>query len=105
MIEDELQRGIRIQQGISARLAQFAYADRDRGERISRDMAEVAVKGQTFAEEMVPLFLQLPRDNPSAIAQLSLAMKVHLEELTDALLDLRQELPEWTEFFSELARK
>lgn len=105
MTDDGLQRGIQIQQAISARLAEFAYADRERAERISRDMAEVATKGRSFAEDIVPLFLQMPRDNPAAIAKLALAMKVQLEELTDALLDLRQELPEWAEFFSELARR
>jgi hypothetical protein len=74
-------------------------------ERISRDMAEVAAKGRRFAEDFVPLFLQVPRDNPAAVAQVALAMKVQLEELTDALLELRQELPEWAEFFSELVRR
>lgn len=105
MTDDELHRGIRIQQAISERLAEFAYADQDRAARISRDMAEVVVKGQTFAEHTVPLFLQMPRDNPVAIAQVALAMKLQLDELTDALADLRHELPDWAEFFSEMARR
>lgn len=105
MTDDEVQRGIQVQQAISERLAEFAYADHDRATRISRDMAEVAVKGRTFAENTLPLFLQMPRDNTVAVAQVALAMKFQLEELTDALVDLKHELPEWAEFFSEMARR
>jgi hypothetical protein len=103
MTDDELRRCIQVQQAISERLAEFGYADHDRAARISRDMAEIVVKGRTFAEHTVPLFLQIPRDNPVPVAQVALAIKVQLEELTDALEDLRHELPDWAEFFSELA--
>lgn len=105
MNDEDLQRSVLIQQAISERLAEFAYADQQRAERISRHMAEVATMGKTFADTTVPLFLQMPRHNPASVAQVALAMKVQLEELTDALVDLRRELPEWAEFFSEMAKR
>ena len=105
MSDEEIQQSIRLQQAISERLAEFAYADSEGAARISRHIAEVAARGRSFAENTLPLFLQLPRDNPAALGQVALAMKMQLDELTDSLMDLRRELPDWTEFFSAFSQK
>ena len=105
MSNGDIQESIRLQQAVSERLAEFAYADSDGAERISRHIAEIAVRGRSFAENTLPLFLQLPRDNSAAIGQVALAMTMQLDELADTLMDLRRDLPDWTEFFSAFSQK
>jgi hypothetical protein len=105
MSNRDIQESVRLQQAISERLAEFAYADSDGAGRISRHIAEIATRGRSFAENTLPLFLQLPRDNPATVGQVALALKMELDELADTLMDLRRDLPDWTEFFSSFSNK
>jgi hypothetical protein len=105
MNDEQVRQSIKLQQGISDRLAQLAFADPEKAKFISRSLAEVATRGKGLAENLIPLLLQLPAENLAAISQVALAMKVEIDELTDALLDLRTELPEWTEFFRMLSNE
>jgi hypothetical protein len=98
-MSDYVERSMKLQQAISDRLAQFAFCGRDQVERISRHMAEVATRGKGFADDTLPLFLHMPPDNPTSVAEVALAMKVQLEELSDNLNDLRKDLADWADFF------
>ena len=99
MSNEEVQRSINLQRAISERLAEFAFANPEQAERISRQLAEIATRGKSFADNTLPLFLQMPVDNPTSVAQVALALKVQLDELTDSLVDLRRDLSEFAEFF------
>lgn len=99
MGEEQVQDSLTIQKAIAARLAELAFANSEQAQRISRQMAEVATRGKRFADDILPLFLQLPRENEASIAKVALAIKLQLEELTDTLVDLRDDLRDWAEFF------
>jgi hypothetical protein len=94
-----------LQRAISSRLAELAFADTTRAESISRHLAEIASTSKDFSENTLPLFLRINRDDPDLLMQVALAIKAQMEELTDALIDLRRELPEWTEFFIQLPER
>jgi hypothetical protein len=99
MSDDQVARSIQLQQAIYDRLAELAYGDFEQATRISRQMAEIATRGQIVADSILPVFLQISRDNRSSIAQVAMALKVQLEELSDTLNDLRGDLADWEEFF------
>jgi hypothetical protein len=99
MSDEQVQRSIDLQRAISNRLAELAFADHNRAERISRQLAEVATRGKSFADHTIPLFLQIRRENTASVTQVALAIKVQLQELSDTLNDLRQDLEDWTDFF------
>ena len=102
---DKTQRSIDLQHSISHRLAELAYADASRAERISRQLAVALSGSQTLTEELLPLFLNVERDNEDSVSRVALAMKIQLEEVTDALIDLRRDLPEWSEFFISMSQR
>jgi hypothetical protein len=99
MSDEQVQRSLLLQQSISERLAELAFANSEQAERISRQMAEVATRGKSFADNTLPLFLQMPRENSEAIAEVALGVKVQLDELTDTLNDLHRDLEDWADFF------
>jgi len=104
-MDDRTAKSLDLQRAISSRLAELAFADAIRAELISRHLAEIASTSKDFGENTLPLFLRINRDDPALLMQVALAIKSQMEELTDALLDLRRELPEWTEFFVQLPKR
>jgi hypothetical protein len=104
-MDDKTTRSLDLQRAISSRLAELAYADTTRAELISRHLAEIASTSKDFGENTLPLFLRIDRDDPALLMQVALAIKAQMEELTDALVDLRRELPEWAEFFIQLPKR
>jgi hypothetical protein len=101
---DKSSLSLEPQEAISSRLAELGYADVSRAQSMSRHLAEVAATSKDYAENTLPLLLRLDRDNPAALMQVALAIKSQMEELTDTLIDLRRELPEWSEFFIRLPK-
>ena len=97
---DETARILDLQNRISIRLAELGYADRDSANRISRHLAEIAILGQGFAQNTLPLFLTMNRDNSDALAQLAVSLKCDLEELRDALVDVDRDLHSLMEFLN-----
>ena len=93
------QRILQLQQRVSNRLSELAYADLDSAMRLGRHLAEIAILGERLANVTLPLFLTTNRENRRGIAQLVLAIKSDLDELRDALLDSDQEIQELAEFF------
>jgi hypothetical protein len=93
------QRILQLQQRVTNRLSEFAYADLDSAIRIGRHTAEIAVLGERFANVTLPLFLTLNRENRDAVAEVILAIKSELDELRDALVDSEQNVAELVEFF------
>jgi len=96
---------MQLQQEIAQRLAEVAFADADKAQLLARQIAEVATRGKSLTESLLPLFLQLPSENEAAISKVAMAMKVELEELHDTLNDLQHELPEWTDFFLGMSNR
>ena len=100
MNDEQLQQSVRLQRELSALLAELGFVQLEQADRISRQMAEIATRGKLVAEELIPLLVQMPRENQIPISQVALAIKLQLEELSDSLNDLRTYLTDWTEFFS-----
>jgi hypothetical protein len=98
--EQQTQQLVQLQQLISNRLSEFGFADPVTAARISRHLAEISVLGQAFADHTLPLFLSLNRDNLAALSTLVASLKCDLEELSDALIDVNEDLGSLSDFVS-----
>lgn len=99
MSDEQIRRSLQLQDSLSRRLAELAYADIGQAERISRQLAEIASRGKIIAETTVPLFLDIAVENKAALAQVALALRLQLQELFDTLNDAQADLADWEEFF------
>jgi Mg2+ and Co2+ transporter CorA len=99
-MSDATSRILELQQRISERLAELGYADAQASQALSRHLAEIAVLGREFAENTLPLFLAVNRDNIDALARLIVSIKCDLEEISDALLDANREVGSLMEFLN-----
>jgi hypothetical protein len=100
MEQSRVVESIRLQEKILNRLDELAYADREQSSRLSRQIAEIVTFGRIIAESTLPLFLGMPRERISALAKVGIALKLQMEELGDALNDIRGDLADFEEFFA-----
>ena len=98
MTDKQTQELVRLHQRISDRLAELGYADPVAAARISRHLAEIAVLAPSFAEHTLPLFPSLNRDAAASLSAVVGAMKSDLEELSDALIDVNEDLGSLLDF-------
>ncbi len=63
------------------------------------------VRSRRLAEVTLPLFLEMEGRKPSTVAQVALALSAELHEIADTLQDMRQDLPDWVEFFRALVER
>jgi hypothetical protein len=94
---------VELQGKIRMRLLEFGYADVFSAMRLSRHLAEIAVLGESFRKTTLPLFLTLCSDSVASLAQLTVSMKSDLEEVSDAINDVQEDLRDLMEFFNRRA--
>ena len=61
-------------------------------ENLSRQLASIAVLGNTFAQTTLLLFLSISKEHKESLAQLATSIKCDLEELGDAISDVDLDL-------------
>ena len=98
MDENATQQSLEIQKRLQRRLEELGYADPAGIARISRLLAEIAVLGQGFAQNSLPLFLAIDRENWKVLGALGSSFQVDLEQMMDAISDVRQDLCELVEY-------
>ena len=98
MDENATKRSLELQLRLQSRSKELGFADQAAIARISRLVAEIAVLGQDFANHSLPLFLGIDRENRKALGVLSASFQSDLDQMTDAVSDLRPDLSGLIEF-------
>jgi hypothetical protein len=98
MNADLTNQSLMLQQKLLERLNELGYADGNRSLNISRHLADAAVRGQAFAQTSLPLFLDVNLEHRAAMAQIVLSLCTELDQLSDALIDVRSDLRDLLEF-------
>jgi len=98
--DEEAQQILTLQQQLLERLTQLGYAEPNSAMRIARHLAEISVLARSFAENTLPLLLNVNVENRSAINQLAVSLKVDLEELGDAINDVDCDLRSLMEYLN-----
>jgi hypothetical protein len=83
---------IRLQQVITERLVVLGYKNRTSIETLSRQLAGIAVLGKRFSESTLPLFLTIDSSHLTHWLQLGEALRTDLDELSDSISDIREDL-------------
>ena len=103
MTGEDTARFIEVQERISARLEELAFADRGAATRIGHHLAEIMVLSQDFTEQTLPLFLSLDRENHPMLASVVTSAKCDLEQIGDAIADVHEDLLSLMAFLRERA--
>lgn len=100
MFESETQYIVELQPKITQRLNDLGFTDARQAAVLAHSLAEIASRSQTLDQQALPLFLSLDAGRRSSLAELTVALKNHLDAMQDAITDLRAPLTELIDFLA-----
>lgn len=98
MTDSETEYIVELQPRIVQRLEDLGFTDTASRDILAHGLAEVASRGRTLDQQAVPLFLSLDPQHRRALAEVTIALKNHLEAMQDSISDMRSSLNALTDF-------
>ncbi|HZP24925.1 MAG TPA: hypothetical protein VFB04_15880 [Terriglobales bacterium] len=92
MGDSETEYIVELQPKIAARLQDLGVADDRNRALLVHGLAEIASRSRTFEQQALPLFLSLDGRHRRGLAEVTIALKNHLEAMQDAITDVRPAL-------------
>lgn len=89
---------VELQPRIAQRLDELGFDDARHPEILAHGLAEVASRGRTLDQHALPLFLSLDPRRKRALAEVTVALKNHLDAMQDSISDMRSSLTALTDF-------
>ena len=87
-----------LQSRLAERLNELGFGDDAHGEILAHDLAEIGALCRTFEHDAVPLFLSLDATRRQSLAEVTIALRNHLEAMQDSISDVRTSLNVLTDF-------
>lgn len=100
MFESETEYIVELQPRITQRLNQLGFTNSRQASVLAHSLAEIASRSRTLDQQALPLFLSLDASRRRTLAELTLALKNHLDAMQDAITDLRAPLTELIDFLA-----
>ena len=100
MFESETEYIVELQPRITQRLSELQFPDAKQATVLAHSLAEIASRSRTLDQQALPLFLSMDASHRRSIAELTVALKNHLEGMQDAITDLRAPLTELIDFLA-----
>jgi hypothetical protein len=97
MGDSETEYIVELQPKITERLDQLGFAGNGR-EVLLHSLAELASRCRTLTEHALPLFLTLDASHRQGLAEVTIALKSHLDAMQDAITDARPALNALADF-------
>ena len=98
MGDSETQYIVELHPRIVQRLEDLGLpADRNR-DLLVHSLAEIASRSRTFDQQALPLFLSLDPQHRRGLAEVTIALKNHLDAMQDAISDVRPPLNALVDF-------
>lgn len=94
MFESETEYIVELQPKIIQRLSDLGFIDARQAALLAHSLAEIASRSRTLDQQALPLFLALDASRRRSMAELTVALKNHLDAMQDAITDLRAPLNE-----------
>jgi len=98
MKDSETEYIVELQPQIVARLEALGFTDSAHKDILAHGLAEIASRGRTLDQQALPLFLSLDPQHRRALAEVTIALKSHLEAMQDSISDVRSSLNALTDF-------
>ena len=91
MDDSETQYIVELQPKITRRLKELGFTGSGR-DLLVHSLAEIASRSRTLNEHALPLFLSLDVSHRRGLAEVTVALKNHLDAMQDAITDARPAL-------------
>ncbi len=100
MFESETEYIVELQPRIIQRLNELGFTDARQSSVLAHSLAEIASRSRTLDQQALPLFLSLDASRRRSLAELTVALKNHLDAMQDAITDLRAPLNELIDYLA-----
>ena len=98
MDDSETLHIVELQPRIAQRLAELGFGENADAAVLAHGLAEVASRGRTLDQQALPLFLSLDDRHRRSLAEVTVALKNHLDAMQDAIVDLQPALTALIDF-------
>jgi hypothetical protein len=98
MTDSETEYIVELQPQIAQRLKDLGFKEIANRDILAHGLAEIASRGRTLDQQALPLFLSLDAGHRHALAEVTIALKNHLEAMQDSISDVRSSLSALTDF-------
>ena len=100
MFDSETEYIVELQPRITQRLNELGFADGPHAAVLSHSLAEIASRSRTLDQQALPLFLSLDASHRRSLAEVTVALKNHLDGMQDAITDVRPALTALIDFLA-----
>ncbi len=98
MDDSETEYIVELQPKVTRRLSELGFNDAAHRDLLAHGLAEIASRGRTLDQQALPLFLSLDPQHRRALAEVTVALKNHLDAMQDSITDVRSSLTTLTDF-------
>ena len=98
MSDSETRDIVDLQTSIAEKLNALGFGDNPHAGELVHHLAEIVARGRTLDRQVLPLFLSLQEEHRRPTAELTVAMKGHLDAIQDSITDVRPALQALTDF-------
>jgi hypothetical protein len=98
MSDSETEYIVELQPRIAQRLEDLGFPGDANKDLLVHSLAEIASRSRTFEQQALPLFLSLDPQHRRGLAEVTIALKNHLDAMQDAISDMRSSLSALTDF-------
>ena len=98
MGDSETEYIVELQPKVAGRLQELGFGDTRHRDILAHGLAEIASRGRTLDQQALPLFLSLDPQHRRALAEVTVALKNHLDAMQDSISDMRSSLAALTDF-------
>lgn len=91
MADSETAYIVELQPKIAQRLQELGFSGK-RSDVLVHSLAEIASRSRTLDQHALPLFLTLDAARRDSLAEVTIALKNHLDAIQDAITDARSSL-------------
>ena len=98
MSDSETEYIVELQPKIAQRLDDLGFTDTAYRDLLVHGLAEIASRGRTLEQQAMPLFLSLDVRHRRSMAEVTVALKNHLDAMLDSITDTRSALSALTDY-------
>ena len=98
MADSETEYIVELQPKLSRRLEELGFGDSPYRDVLVHGLAELASRSRTLDQQALPVFLSLNASHQRSLAEVTLALKNHLDAMLDSITDTRAALSALADF-------
>ena len=98
MADSETEYIVELQPRIARRLQELGFEPNPDADLLAHSLAEIASRSRTLDQQALPLFLSLDAQHRRGLAEVTIALKNHLDAMQDAITDVRPALSALVDF-------